>query len=78
VINRYFDGLETGFEFTMPSVALSGPTIVRYSTYDHLWHVTYVTGDREYEGTGEDQILAYLDLIAIRMGVGPIMKRPVR
>jgi hypothetical protein len=72
---RYFERDEQGFAFVIPGVALSGPTIETYSTEDHLWHVTHVSGDRQYEGAGENLVLAYLDLIAVRMDVGPIMNR---
>lgn len=64
----YFMGRKEGFEFTMPGVGLSGPTVDTYSTQDQLWHVTTESGGQTYEGTGETRVKAYLNLIAVRMG----------
>jgi hypothetical protein len=64
----YFFRRTKGFEFTMPGVALSGPVTEDYSKEDHLWHVVHESGGQTYEGIGDSQVKAYLNLIAVRMG----------
>jgi hypothetical protein len=65
----YFDGNPSGFQFTMPGYALSGPTEERYDTVSHRWVVTHTSGNETWVGVGQDRVAAYLDLIAVRCNV---------
>lgn len=65
----YFDGNPTGFQFTMPSYALSGPTAERYDTATRRWIVEHTSGGETWRGVGADRVSAYLGLIAVRLAV---------
>lgn len=77
---EYFDGRANGFRFVMPSVLLGGPTTDTYSPDDSMWHVTYQSAGRRWEGVGASLVAAYLDMIAQRMAVEPgeFQHRPSR
>lgn len=67
--HAYFDGDPTGFQFTIPGYALSGPTVERFDTVTRQWMVTYTSGPATWHGRGDDRVAAYLDLVACRVNV---------
>lgn len=57
-----------GFKFVCPGVAL-GSHEVDVRLQDRQWVLSYVDGDRTYTGRADDQVAAYLALIADRYGL---------
>jgi hypothetical protein len=67
--DTYFDGKPTGYEFTMPGIALSGLVREAYSTELGMWRVTHTDPHgHDYIGVSITRPRAYLNMIAARLG----------
>lgn len=60
--------------FTTPDVQIGAQVVEHMNTTDRRWHVSYSEKTTTYEGIGETKELAYLDLIAVRLGLGHIVQ----
>lgn len=70
MFTAYFDGDPPGFQFVMPSVALSGQVSESYSIDNQKWHVVREEENgQRWEGIGDDKASAYLHLIIQRVGI---------